>query len=339
MKPFFSILLLLQRITSIRFQSPFLQYKTPTPPILLLPGMGGSRLMLNNKIMYPPKLIDYISNFQVWKEQIKHNKDIGTLPFGDKKSLDLQTSVKIFNIQNKYDDLMKEPNVFPIPYDFRRIDDFQYLDIFFTELKTYIEKFRCPINAICHSSGGLIMHYFLHNQTPEWKENYIDTITNVNVPFGGIPLILELCTSNETTLTRMIGTDLFRSIGASVINIPNSNCFSNVLTVNNEPIPDFLSYFGLDDIKKKREHIQPILDTFIKSTDVNTHIIYSNSTQKNTVIGFTKTGNTIHKIYGYGDDVVPIDSLLVPKLWDNQDKLTFRCLWGLSHSNIFYPIK
>lgn len=340
MKPVFYVLFVLffkqlQQMKCARFQRHFLQHKTPEIPVLLLPGMGGSRLMLNKQVMYPPKLLDYISNFPVWKENMKNNKNIQTLPFGDKKSLDLQTNIKLFSIQNKYDNLLKEPNVFPIPYDFRRMDDFQYLDIFFAELKTYIEKFRCPINAICHSSGGLIMHYFLHNQTPEWKKKHIDTITNVNVPFGGIPLILEFCTSNETAITRMIGTDLFCEIGASVINIPNPTYFSNILTVDNKPIPDFLSYYGLDDIKRKRKHIKPILDTFTKSTGVNTHIMYSNSSHKNTVVGFKKTGNVLQKIYGQGDDIVPLDSLLVPKLWENQEKILYRCLWGLSHSNIF----
>jgi hypothetical protein len=125
-----------------------------------------------------------------------NDKELKTLEFGDKNSLDLHANIPLIIKKNFYEDIMtKNENVYPIPYDFRLIHQREYLDNFYNKVKIYIESinpkvfidietFNEPIKLLTHSSGGLLVHYFLSQQSDEWENKYIQEVIHINVQFN-----------------------------------------------------------------------------------------------------------------------------------------------------------
>jgi hypothetical protein len=290
-----------------------------------------------------------------------------TLPFGDPASLDLQmtyappshevkalrhltpllqlcfrqglqSASHVLVDANKYDHMLKDPTVHAMPYDFRRMDEEPYLHTLFRDIKSYIESFQQPIAVVTHSTGGLLFHWFVHNQTPEWRAQWIQTVINVNVPFAGTMTVLENCVFRDTSLIRIVGSDVFRSLGATVINMPNPRYIPHILNVNGEWVEDYLEYLGLDDIKRRwnQPHIQAMIDSFSHPTFIDTHIVTSSSSDR-TVSGIrVDISNKLHtRIYGDGDGVVSIESLMVPQSWTPSANIAFHHLPDMGHSGMF----
>jgi len=114
-----------------------------------------------------------------------NDKELKTLEFGDKNSLDLHTNIPLIIKKNFYEDIMtKNENVYPVPYDFRLIHQQEYLETFYDKVKIYIETFNQPIKLLTHSSGGLLVHYFLSRQSDEWKGKHIQEVIHINVQFN-----------------------------------------------------------------------------------------------------------------------------------------------------------
>ena len=154
-------------------------------PILLFPGLGASRLIKKDVDIWPPKLPLFLFCHDKWINTMIEDTELRTLDFGDKNSLDLHTNIPLIIKKNFYEDILsKNENVYPIPYDFRLIHKQDYLDIFYNKVKIYIETFNEPIKLLTHSSGGLLVHYFLSQQNNEWKEKHIQQVIHINVPFG-----------------------------------------------------------------------------------------------------------------------------------------------------------
>jgi hypothetical protein len=55
---------------------------------------------------------------------------------------------------------------------------------------------------------------------------------------------------------------------------------------------------------------------------------------KNTPIGLQVNDGKVNVLYGKGDGVVSLDSLLVPSLWENQTNVTFHHIPKYEHSGI-----
>ena len=72
---------------------------------------------------------------------------------------------------------------------------------------------------------------------------------------------------------------------------------------------------------------------YIKPNNVKTIIVYTSD--KPTPQLITINNNKMKIIYGPGDGVVPLNSLLVPKKW-TQHNLEFIHLPNFEHSNIFF---
>ena len=93
-------------------------------PILLFPGLGGSRLIKGSIDIWPPRISYYIFHKKEWKNNIIYdNKNVTTLNFGDKNSLDLHSNLPYLIKKNLFEDIMKYDNTHPIPYDFRLVHD------------------------------------------------------------------------------------------------------------------------------------------------------------------------------------------------------------------------
>ena len=76
------------------------------PPILLFPGLGASRLVKDNVDIWPPKLSLFTLCHNKWINIMIHDRELKTLEFGDKNSLDLHTNIPLIIKKNFYEDIM-----------------------------------------------------------------------------------------------------------------------------------------------------------------------------------------------------------------------------------------
>ena len=324
-------------------------------PLLLVGGLGGSRLLLNNQNIWPPTAYDYFLNYETWKNNIINNKNVTTLELGNSESLDLHSVVPFLVSRNYFDEIIKKNNTHAIPYDFRRIDDKEYLNSFYTKLENYIESFNEPIILITHSTGGILLHWFLYNQSQEWKDIHIKLVINVNVPFGGLIITLHDC-FKYSIVNFFIGIELLRNLGGFIINMPNPKFIKPILCVNGDQYDDFFSYFNLTEVEKRYKINKDMIDSFDKSTNVKTCIVYSSDQKtpsclsveelhsKNTLlehfIGESRKSGykfrpKLKVIYGYGDGIVPLQSLLVPKHWI-QKNIKYYNIKNHGHSDVLF---
>jgi hypothetical protein len=298
-------------------------------PLLIFPGVGGSKLIDKNinENIWVPSFKYYFYNYQDWKHNIINNKNISTLEFGNKEALNL-------NSINLFHSIMKNRNAHTIPYDFRLIHEPKYLEEFYKKLESYIESFNEQVICLTHSSGGLILHYFLYNKSKEWKDKYIKHVININVPFGGLVISLkEVITSTFNNF--FIDKDVLKSLGGLIINLPNKNVIKKILTVDENIIDDYLQYFKLHDLEYKYKENILMIESFSYDNDVNTTIIYV-SNQK-TVNNISIINNKLLLNQGYGDGVVPLESLLHPISWIKKD--TTINFVDLSNNNYFRLLK
>lgn len=314
-------------------------------PIILIPGLGSSRLIKDKIDIWPPKINYFLWNYKEWeknmivkniKGEIIYDKSVKTLQFGDKKSLDLHSNIPFIIRKNFYDNILNEyKDIFPVPYDFRLIHSKNYRNIYYHQLEKYIESFSKPIILLTHSTGGLLCHNFLLTKSLEWRNKFIKSVINVNVPFGGTLISLR---ENiiDTNLNVVIGKKIIKTIGGFIINFPNINYLDKVLIVNGNVIDDYLSYFKLDDLKFLYDENKEFIKSFSESTEIKTHIIYTSKAI--TLESFTINNNEIEFNYGLGDGVVPLKSLLVPKIWNNKETV-FIDLPNLEHSSILFSEK
>jgi alpha-beta hydrolase superfamily lysophospholipase len=263
-------------------------------------------------------MYDFLFKNKQWKHDIMTNYHIDTPPLGDIHSLDL-SFLPFLPIRNIYKNIIREPNIYPIPYDFRRIDQYDYITSLFSRIKTYIENMNQPVVLLGHSTGGLVIHWFLHRQSTERRRTWINSVVKINVPFGGTVLALEHCLSN-IHLTRIVGKSVIQSLGGSVWNMPITKYINHSVVINHgQEIDDYLAFFELHDVRKRWYSNQHVFDSFSEWTGVKTYIVYSttNPLEKTaTTLIVTNTKKDFQTLYGEGDGVVSLSSLLVPKLWN-----------------------
>ena len=306
-------------------------------PVLLFPGLGGSRLLYKNTKLplWPPTFMQYIFNFINWKKDIIDYKIAETLSFGDPAAFDMNIV-----LPNKYAKILKHANIFTMPYDFRRINDETYLNELFADVENYITSFDKPVTLLCHSTGGLLVHWFLHNKSREWKDKHIENVINVSVPFGGIGLLLRICLYDTFDINSFIGKDIFRKMGASVINMPNPFLFKTPSTDDKDTIAkwNYLRDYNLDDMHDNLMSSLQMINSFKESTGVKSDIIYCYNENKNTIKSLHKNADgTLQIIYGDGDDVVSLESLTFPQHWcnaDAPDNVRFVGFYKCSHSGV-----
>ena len=302
-------------------------------PILLFPGLGASKLVKNNLDVWPPNLSFFVFCHSKWIDLMIHDCEIKTLEFGDKNSLDLHTNIPLIIKKNFYEDIItKHENVYPIPYDFRLIHNKEYIDTFYNKVKLYIESFDTPIKILTHSSGGLIVHYFISLQSDAWKEKHIQEVIHINVPFGGLIHTLENLVKT-TQLNLLVSKELLKSLGAYIINMPNPNIIKPILIVDGKEIIDYYAYFNLKDVEKSKLLVHEMIESFDQPCSVKTTIIYTSNIKTSSMININT--NKINIIKGLGDGVVPLSSLLYPLKW-NQENLKLIHLPNYDHSSILF---
>lgn len=311
-------------------------------PILLFPGLGGSKLIKynennnnNNKIdIWPPKLNYFLFKNKEWLTNMKnHNDDIKTLEFGNKQSLDLRSNLPYIIHKNVYDNIINSyNNIYPIPYDFRLIHINKYLDEFNKKLSAYIENLKTPVILLTHSCGGLVAHNFLHSKDIKWKQKHIKSVINVNVPFGGLLMALKESVI-DSKYNKIVGKDIIQSLGGIIINMPNKDIFNSILKVDGKEINDYFKFFNIEHLKDAYDNTFNIRKHFFKSNNVKTEIIYTDNIDTSESIEINN--NEVNIINTKGDGVVPLFSLLIPKKW-NSNNIKFTSVRDHEHSDIFY---
>lgn len=341
-------------------------------PILLFPGLGGSRLIMNeinniktstniktptniktttnikittniNSIdIWPPKLKYYLFNYKKWLNNtiVKfdgynfiYNLNVKTLEFGDLNALDLHSNIPYIIKKNFYDNIINSNHdVFPMPYDFRLLHNKKYVNNLNLKIKKYIESFDKPVTLLTHSCGGLVVHYFLSKQNMIWKCKHINKVIYVNVPFGSLIKSLENLIT-KTPLQYFMNKELIKSLGGIIINLPNNKIIKPILIVNNKEIDNYYMFFNLLDLEKIIKENNEIINSFSKSNNVKTILVYTSNVPTSSIININN--NKINIIKGPGDGTVPLVSLLHPLTWKHHD-LEIIHLPNYEHSSILF---
>jgi lysophospholipase-3 len=86
-------------------------------------------------------------------------------------------------------------NIHGAPYDFRRAANEH--GEYFSQVKGLIEETfernnHTQVVLVCHSMGSIMMHYFLQQQTPAWREKHIRALVSVAGVWGGTARALKV---------------------------------------------------------------------------------------------------------------------------------------------------
>jgi len=181
-----------------------------------------------------------------------------------------------------------------------------------------------------HSSGGLIAHYFLTKKTEEWKKKYIKEVVYINVPFCGLTIpLIEI--THDTILNRILSRNMIKSLGGIIINLPNKKYIRPILLVDGVE-NDYMDYYNLTDIEKIMKNNEHFKGSFDLPNNVPTTVIYTSTKKTPAIISVKNKRKNI--IYGNGDGIVLLESILHPKNWNQSIKFIHTPLY--EHSNILY---
>ncbi|CAL8070176.1 unnamed protein product [Calicophoron daubneyi] len=241
MKQFVILVLLV-----IAFGSEYIRaatHKTPKHPLVLVPGITGSRLSISDpsKPGYKEEVIwvnlKYLLNIRELFDKLKliydpisgefvsNPKYVITVPgWGDIYTISILDSQNRTFASYYYPlvkELMKDPFMVPnvtlrgAPYDFR-IDPRTNKD-FVPKLKqlieeTYTRNGNRRVVLFAHSMGSIVAVRFLNAMTVEWKQKYIETFVTVNGANGGTVKVLKALLSGDNFGAIIIDPLLCRSI-------------------------------------------------------------------------------------------------------------------------------
>jgi pimeloyl-ACP methyl ester carboxylesterase len=306
----------------------------PENALLVLPGLGGSRLVDGDKDIWPPNLHTYMTDNCRWRDNIMTNHNLTVLEFGDSMALDIDYVLPFFG--NYMKDVMKIKRSHAIPYDFRRIGDKTYISEFYQRLETYIESLDHPLTLLGHSTGGLLIHWFLFNKSPSWKSMHIKKVIYVSVPFGGAVEVLRNAIK-LSYLKRFVEPDILSSISGFIINLPNVRTLSPIMTVNGVIDNDYFSFLNMSIMEDLYKKNSDMLNSFYCGNGVkNTCVVYSDDNPTPTTLRIVSNCVNSFNVaisYGKGDGIVPIKSLAIPETW-NQEGVKTYIIHGTEHSSI-----
>lgn len=319
--------------------------------IIIVPGLGGSVLYNENqKKIWPPDL-----KFNFEELAMRYEKDTPIVPknirVGNIQDINIDTPATfLFTKTSYYSTLISHlkndyHTVFAFPYDFRYILYDSYHRLLYQKFKEFIEREEHkddPFIIVCHSLGGLVLHHFLTTFVHEdWYKRYISKIYFVNVPFGGSPLSLQAILNGrieDEPLSK--SNQILALLKKKIKNFHLYSCFYMTLSISNDPIYKKQNVlYSLENLDRllaidpramdmltifRKDHL-PIL---ARGINLPVNIVYSCG--RNTTVFYDE--DTGIQTSGDGDGIVPIDSLLSPRLWETKPALIR--VEGLEHSKI-----
>lgn len=298
---------------------------------ILVPGLGGSvlRNVHTKQKLWPPG-IRWLLNKEKWQQQIRVDYNVSSdtvnfSPFVQPQSLGSQGSIDIvskltsgWSGSKYYNELLETiPNLYPLPYDFRLIGYEPYTTHYLTSVKTFLET-QGKVNLICHSLGGLLMHYFLTSFVDSnWREKHIRKVIYVNVPWEGSLNTIENMILQKWNFSFKCGyrLDFLSNYAGFLWCLPliESEPF---LYVNEQEVSNFV------DILPEKDKINAILKKhlFLKRLsakltlpDVEQYVVYSTGIE--TISKIFLSGSSTKTEVSDGDGIVPVSSIRVPQQW------------------------
>lgn len=316
-------------------------------PIFIIPGLGGSVLYHKEtkEEIWPPTIFN-IKNFKEnFRTSYKENQFISNHPletgeigdcssiYGSKKWMSwivghnyLHTIISFFKKENH--------PVSCIPYDFRIIGNKEYRSILYKKLKKeiedYKEKYSEKIILLTHSLGGLFIHFFLLEQTEEWKTRYIDKLITINCPYEGSIRAFDILLKNKIDKPILNTIDYIEDISPFLWLIPNPYTSPNQLILKNKTHTIY------------HHNITSLLPKYLKDRiDYHFHFFLKNIKYQNNIPTYIiHSSNIPTKLYldsfieEDGDGLIPMKSLLFPQDWKNQSYIHFINIPNEEHTHI-----
>lgn len=157
-------------------------FRHPSLNSIIVPGMGGSYLYLQNHRVWPSPFPQHWNHLcSIGKDAITSGEigPIGGILTGD------WMSRAIFG-NSFYSPLIQSlpGQVHGFPYDFRKIMESSYLESLYDRYQDFFQ--RHPENRYilyCHSLGGLLMHDFFSHRPALLR--HVEAIVYINCPFDG----------------------------------------------------------------------------------------------------------------------------------------------------------
>ena len=316
-------------------------------PIFIIPGLGGSVLYHKEtkEEIWPPTIFNVKDFKENFRSSYKENRFISNYPletgkFGDCSSIEVSKKWISWILGHSYfyniiSYFKKEQYpIFCIPYDFRMIGNEDYRTILYKKLKEDIEEYKKKysekIVLLTHSLGGLFIHFFLLEQTDEWKEEYIDKLITINCPYEGSIKVLDILLKNRMEKPILNQIDYIEDISPFLWLIPNPYTSPNDLILKNDT--KIVYHHNITTLLPKyiENRIFYHFDSFLKDiriqNNIPTFIIYSSNIPTIRYIDSS--------IQGDGDGLIPIKSLCFPQYWKNQSFVHFINIPNQEHTTI-----
>lgn len=243
-------------------------------------------------------------------------------------------------------------DLFGAPYESRTILNKDVMAKWIRDTKkliqyAYTRSGDKKVALLGHSVGCLVTHYFLHQQTNEWKNKYISKFISVAGPYGGIPKVLRviLGTSLSNISTGSIAVDHLIEAGSTVsalyLLLPKEDLFGSmeILKIGDKVYRprNYEELFDMAGKKRQYLHSIPFRNTFNMPNGTRNEIIVPFFTQTETQYVYKDdTGKTQPKVLtenvyykhlqqegrwpsvvflpanSYGDGTAPFLSLFMP---------------------------
>jgi len=216
------------------------------------------------------------------------------------------------------------------PYDFRLVPDPKALERYFSQLKKLIESCSFSVTLIAHSLGTALVTIFLHRQSKEWKQRYIQRYISVSGPYGGATKAIHACLTGDTETPISISTEFYRQIevgfGGVLWMINNPEVFKDLNIVNDmnaNQLGVALSRKGAIASALAYENlVRPLHKEMLFYPEVDTYNIYGTGIKTPLRLNYTSKdfSDSPHIENGDGDGTVPLQSLQAIHHWPTKDE-------------------
>ena len=226
------------------------------------------------------------------------------------------------------------------PYDWRKASN--ELSHYFDQLKymieeTYENQGQERVVLLSHSFGGNQAWFFLHQQTPEWKQKYIHKFIPVSAPFGGTVEVLSVYLTGLVTpgfISYSSGEVILNTMPSLASLLPNKLAFpvnqalvkqeSQNFTVDNL-IPLFDELPLLPDVKHLFNDTKDLLGN-LEHPGVDITCVFSSGHRTKEAAFYDSEEDFPENprwSYGDGDGTVNLNSLETCLRWSSNSSFTF----------------
>ena len=175
-----------------------------------------------------------------------------------------------------------------------------------------------------------MIHFFLLEQTDNWKEEYIDKLITINCPYEGSMKAFEILLKNKMDKPILNQIDYIENISPFLWLIPNPYTSPEDLILKNETMVVYHHNITTLLPKYIENRIFYHFDSFLRDIQIQnyipTFIIYSSNIPTKIYINST--------INGDGDGLIPKKSLCFPQYWKNQSFVHFIKVPNEEHTTI-----